>query len=74
MTDKELDTYNFIVSYIEYNGYPPTVREIMEGVGLASTATICYRLSKLEKDGYIKVKLSSPRAINVVGYKFVKEK
>lgn len=46
----------------------------MEGVGLASTATICYRLSKLEKDGYIKVKLSSPRAINVVGYKFVKEK
>ena len=70
MTDKELDTYNFIVSYIEDNGYPPTVREIMEGVGLASTATICYRLSKLEKDGYIK----SPRAINVVGYKFVKEK
>ena len=34
MTDKELDTYNFIVSYIEDNGYPPTVREIMEGVGV----------------------------------------
>ena len=49
MTDKELDTYNFIVSYIEDNGYPPTVREIMEGVGLASTATICYRLSRLER-------------------------
>lgn len=73
MTDKELDTYNFIVSYIEDNGYPPIVREIMEGVGLASTATICYRLSRLEKDSHIKVKLSSPRAIKVVGYKFVKE-
>ena len=74
MTDKDFDTYSFIVSYIKKNGYPPTVREIMAGVGVTSTATVCNRLMKLERDGWIKVKMSSPRAIKVMGYTFVKDK
>ncbi len=73
MTEKDYDTYKFIIDYIKENGYPPTVREIASGVGVTSTATVSHRLMKLERDGWIKVKLSSPRAIKVVGYKFVKE-
>lgn len=73
MTDRDFETYQFIISYIQENGYPPTVREIADGIGVASTSTVCNRLIKLERDGWIKTKLSSPRAIKVIGYKFVKE-
>ena len=73
MTDRDFDTYNFIISYIQENGYPPTVREIAEGIGVTSTATVCNHLTKLECGGWIKTKLSSSRAIKVIGYKFVKE-
>ena len=73
MTDRDFETYQFIISYIQENGYPPTVREIADGIGVASTSTVCNRLIKLEHDGWIKTKLSSPRAIQVIGYKFVKE-
>ena len=36
MTEKDYDTYKFIIDYIEENGYPPTVREIASGVGVTS--------------------------------------
>lgn len=73
MTDRDYVTYQFIISYIQENGYPPTVREIADGVGAISTSTVCERLTSLENDGLIKIKLSSARAIKVIGYKFVKE-
>lgn len=73
MTERDFETYQFIISYIQENGYPPTVREIADGTGVTSTSTVCNRLMKLENDGWIKLKLSSSRAIKVIGYKFVKE-
>ena len=73
MTERDFDTYQFIISYIQQNGYPPTVREIADGIGVASTSTVSNRLLKLDRDGWIKVKLSSSRAIKVIGYKFVKD-
>lgn len=47
-------------------GYPPTVREIGEAVGLRSSASVHAHLSTLEKNGYIRRDPSKPRAIEIV--------
>ncbi len=73
MTHRQQQIYDFIVSYIKENLYPPSVREIGDGVGLYSTSSVYEHLKSLERKGYIEVKENSPRAIKVNGYKFVKE-
>ncbi|MFL1471461.1 transcriptional repressor LexA [Paraclostridium bifermentans] len=55
-----------IVVKINKFGYPPSVREICESVGLRSTSTVHSHLNKLEKLGYIKRDPSKPRAIEVL--------
>lgn len=72
MDDKDLEIYNFIISYIKENGYAPTYREIGKGVGMAASMVIPH-IWLLELQGRIKTKPKAPRAIHVVGYKFVKD-
>lgn len=64
-----------IVAYINRYGYPPTVREIGELVGLRSPATTHLHLTKMFDEGMLETdaELGSSRAIRVPGYKFVKE-
>ena len=63
-----------IINYIKLNNYPPTVREICDRVGLASTSSVYTHLQKMDTLGMIELgDFSSPRAIRVPGYKFVKE-
>lgn len=64
-----------IISYIEQHGYPPTVREISDMVGLKSTSSTQSHLKKMEIEGMIETDApdSSPRAIRVPGYKFVNQ-
>ena len=63
-----------IIEYIQINGYPPTVREIGDWVGLASTSSVYTHLQKMDALGMIVLGDScSPRAIRVPGYKFMKE-
>ncbi|MDF2570382.1 MAG: lexA 3 [Sporomusa sp.] len=61
---------NQILSYIKENlrakGYPPSVREIGEAVGLSSSSTVHTHLTKLESLGYIKRDPTKPRAIDVL--------
>ena len=64
--------YAFLVRYVMDNGFAPTVREIGAAVGLKSTSTVYGHLWKLEIEGKIVVKGNSPRAIRLVGYKFIK--
>lgn len=64
--------YDFIVEYIKRNGYAPTVREIGEAVSLKSTSSVFNHLISLEDEGKIVMKDKAPRAIKVVGYRFVK--
>lgn len=45
--------YQFLKTYIEREGYPPSVREIGDGVGLSSTSSVQYHLDTLEKTGRI---------------------
>ena len=46
--------YDFIKSYQETHGYPPSVREICSAVGLRSTSTVHGHLERLEKKGLIR--------------------
>lgn len=50
---------------IEERGYPPSVREIAEGVGLTSSSSVAYQLSTLEKLGYLRRDPNRPRALVV---------
>ena len=54
--DKQSEIYNFIKDQIQLKGYPPSVREICEAVGLKSTSTVHGHLERLEKKGYVETK------------------
>lgn len=71
--DKKQQIRDFIVEYITEHGYPPTVREIGEGVNLASTSSVQAYLKQMLKLGVIETDAeNSPRAIRVPGYVFTK--
>ena len=63
--DKQLEIYNFLKTYTENKGYPPSVREICEAVGLSSTSTVHGHLKRLEKKGLIKRDPAKPRALEI---------
>ena len=58
----------YIKEHVELKGYPPSVREIGEAVGLASSSTVHGHLARLEKKGYIRRDPTKPRAIEVIHY------
>ena len=68
MTEKDWQILDFIQSQINLKGFPPSVREICDAVGLSSTATIHARLKKLEKLGYIERDRSKNRSMRLVNY------
>lgn len=57
----------FIRATIEDRGYPPSVREIAEAVGLASTSAVHHHLTKLEKDGKLQKEATRSRALTLPG-------
>lgn len=61
----------FIKKYIREHGYPPTVREIGEGVDLQSSSSVHSHLLKMFNDGMLETdaKPGAPRAIRVPGFK-----
>lgn len=67
--------YDFVIQYITDHGYPPSLREIGDGVGLSSSSSVHSHLAKMFADGTLETDggLDRPRAIRVPGYKFVKE-
>ncbi len=56
----------FITHFIQKNNYPPSVREMQKGIGVASTATINYYLEKLQKLNLIKKSAMKNRTIELV--------
>lgn len=65
LTDRQQQIYDFLVEYVDNRGYPPTVREIGEQVGLASPSTVHAHLATLEREGLIKRDPTKPRAIEL---------
>ena len=63
--EKQHEILQFINEEVTSRGYPPTVREICNATGLASTSTVHGHLARLEKHGYIVRDPSKPRAIEV---------
>ena len=63
--DKQSEIYQFLKTYTESKGYPPSVREICEAVSLRSTSTVHGHLKRLEKKGMIKRDPSKPRALEI---------
>lgn len=66
LTEKDYEILSFITDYIRQNGYPPSVREMCDAVGLSSTATVHARINKLVKAGKLIKSNSKNRSLKVV--------
>ncbi|MCA1839394.1 MAG: transcriptional repressor LexA [Actinomycetota bacterium] len=65
LTERQRAILDFIVEAVEARGFPPSVREIGDAVGLSSPSTVHSHLRSLEELGYLKRDPSKPRAIEV---------
>jgi repressor LexA len=65
LTGRQQEIWNFLTDYVDAHGYPPTVREIGEAVGLASPSTVHAHLANLERAGLIKRDPTKPRALEL---------
>src|SRR5437667_10366375 len=65
LTERHRQILDFIEQQMRDRGYPPSVREIGEAVGLTSTSTVHAHLSTLQRLGYLRRDPTKPRAIEV---------
>ncbi|MGG1876047.1 transcriptional repressor LexA [Paenibacillus cisolokensis] len=66
ISSRQLAILEFIRNEVRSKGYPPSVREIGEAVGLASSSTVHGHLDRLEKKGLIRRDPTKPRAIELL--------
>jgi repressor LexA len=67
LTDRQQQILDLIHNTVRARGYPPSVREIGDAVGLSSPSTVHSHLSTLVREGYLRRDPSKPRAIEVLG-------
>ena len=67
---KQQQILNYIKEEILAKGYPPTVKEICEKVGLRSTSSVHSHLNTLEENGFIRRDPTKPRTIEIVDDEF----
>jgi repressor LexA len=67
LTSRQQEIWQFLAEYVDAHGYPPTVREIGDAVGLASPSTVHAHLANLERSGLLRRDPTKPRAIELVG-------
>ncbi len=65
--NRETEVFDYLVKYLNDEGYPPTVREICKELGFSSTSTAQYYLKKLEDRGMISFGGARNRAITITG-------
>ena len=66
LTNRQADVLTFIKKYMANHGFPPTIREICEGVNLSSPATVFVHIKNLEKNGYLKTSNNKFRTIELL--------
>jgi repressor LexA len=67
LTGRQQEIWTFLVDYVDRHGYPPTVREIGDAVGLASPSTVHAHLANLERIGLLRRDPTKPRALELTG-------
>ena len=65
LTPRQRRVLEFLRSSIEQRGYPPSIREIGQSVGLASSSSVAHQLKALEAKGFIRRDPNRPRALEV---------
>lgn len=65
LTARQRRILTFIRDWVGDHGYPPSVREIGEAVGLVSPSSVAYQLKELEKKGFLRRDPNRPRAVDV---------
>ncbi|WP_203899520.1 transcriptional repressor LexA [Virgisporangium aliadipatigenens] len=65
LTTRQQRILEFIRGWVERYGYPPSVREIGEAVGLVSPSSVAYQMKQLEEKGYLRRDPNRPRAVDV---------
>jgi repressor LexA len=66
LTDRQRQTLAYIADTVVGRGYPPSVREICEALGLASSSTVHSHLQALQRKGYLRIDPTKPRAIELL--------
>lgn len=69
LTARQREILDFIRAEIHRRGFPPSVREIGEAVGLSSSSTVHSHLAALEAKGLLRRDPSKPRALEVLDYR-----
>jgi repressor LexA len=65
LTERQKVILDVIRDSVNKRGYPPSIREICEAAGLASTSSVAHQLSVLERKGYLRRDPNRPRAVDV---------
>lgn len=69
LTARELDTLEYIIEFKKVNGYPPTIKEICQGINTKSNTHVQCMLESLSGKGYIQYKNGKHRSIKVIKFK-----
>jgi repressor LexA len=66
LSDRQRNILKYIQEYVDERGYPPSIREIGDRVGISSTSVVDYNLRALERDGFIRRDREVSRGLEVV--------
>src|SRR3954462_14561511 len=66
LSERQKNILKYIESYVDERGYPPSIREIGDRVGISSTSVVDYNLRVLERDGYIRRDREVSRGLELV--------
>ena len=66
LSEKQQAILEFIARSVEDRGYPPSMREIGDAVGLSSLSSVTHQLSRLELAGYLRRDPNRPRALEIL--------
>jgi repressor LexA len=67
LSERQKNILKYIEAYVDERGYPPSIREIGDRVGISSTSVVDYNLRVLERDGYIRRDREVSRGLELVG-------
>ncbi len=66
LTPRQERIWTFVARYYLEHGYPPTIREIREELGISSTSVVSYNLEVLERQGYLRRNRYSARSLEIL--------